>query len=428
MVRGHQATQELLLEDDAYLIRLLLALEPIPTSAAIGDFATLILQNAVKPPSVCAGKIAEIRQAQTDEARARADKARENALRQAAQPLSQTLLALMADIHDEPWECCICKEGYEARPEEVLGIYVYVNRMGDHINTATFFVCVHQGCHERAVPSERRGERQVGEWTAAAVRNSERPCNAIFPLPSATLPPPVYRNAISRYLEEARARTGLDSFALLAADVRHTLATFAAGERIPLSAGGGSLTAIFSLIPFLVYAGHIVLSEAETRKAAELKLDGMLSAGPSDEAAVLALWLLSREEWDAVRKDVLERLLKEKVRTPADDPWETKEVKEAFLLFILVDRISRLVKSESGNEVARKENGAIKIGPHKGAQWIEEWLGRVAREGKNVVGEFEEFAEDAEAEILVIGSLRDAVLFAEIGSVDAADWVRAALA
>jgi E3 ubiquitin-protein ligase UBR4 len=337
------------------------------------------------------------------------------------------MLALLADIHDESWECCICKEGYEGRPDEILGIYVYVNPIGNHVNTATFFVCVHPTCHNRAIPPERRGERQVGEWTAAAVRNSERPCNAIFPLPSATLPKGSYKGAILRYIEGARSHTDLDGFSLLAADVRHTVATFAAGERIPLSAGGGSLTAIFSLIPFLIYAGHIVLAEGDARKAAETKLDGLLAGGAADEAAVLALWLLTTEEWDAVRTGILQRLVKQKVRAVADDPWETKELKEALFIFILVDRISRLVKAPSGCEVARKETGAIKIGPHKNARWVETWLEKVAGDGKTVVSEFEDFAKDAEDEILVISTLKDALLFAEIGSIEPSDWLASAL-
>jgi E3 ubiquitin-protein ligase UBR4 len=428
MVLGHHDTQLLLLQNDAYLVRLLLALEPIPTSAAIGDFATLILQNAVKDPSACAARVNEIRLAQIESARARAEQAREEALRQAAQPLSADLLALLADIHDEPWECCICKEGYEACPDEVLGIYVYCNRLGEVVNTATFFVCVHPSCHELAVPKERRGDRQVGEWTAAAVRNSERPCNAIFPLPSSTLAPGVYRTRICRYLEEARSRTKLDSFSLLVADVRHTLATLAAGERIPTSAGGGSLTALFSLIPFLVYAGHVVLAEGDARRAAEVRLEGLLAGGPADEAAVLSMWILTREEWAAVRPEILQRIVKQRVKAVGEEPWETKDLRDAFLMFILIDRIAELVKAESGIEVVKKENGALKVGAHKGAAWIEAWMTRVASDGRNLVAEFEEFAQEAESTLLTIGSLADAILFAKIGSIGPADWIAAALA
>jgi hypothetical protein len=260
------------------------------------------------------------------------------------------------------------------------------------------------------------------------VRNSERPCNAIFPLPSATLPAGAYRGAVTRYLEEQRSRTSLDSFALLAADLRHTLAVHAAGERIPLANGGGSLSAIFSLIPFLVYAGHVVLAEGDGRRAAEGKLEALLAGGSAEEAVVLGLWLLTREEWDAIRAEMLQRLVKQRVRAVADDPWETQELREAFLMFILVDRVSRLVKAESAAPAVRKENGALKVGPHKAAQWIDAWMGRVASEGKNVVVEFEEFAQDGEAEIWATGSSRDAFEFAEIGSVNPSEWIVAALA
>jgi E3 ubiquitin-protein ligase UBR4 len=429
MARCHRPTQELLLADDAYLIRLLLELEGIPTAAAVGDCATLVLQNALADPSVCAAKLCEIRQTKLDSARLRAEHAREQALAQAAQPLPQSYAALMAEIHDEPWECCICKEGYEARPDEILGIYVFVNRLERGVNTATFFVCVHPSCHADAVPSERRGERQVGEWAAAAVRNSERPCNAIFPLPSATLPAAKYRAALTRYLDEARARAALDNFTLVVGDVRHTLASTAAGERIPLSAGGGSLSAIFSLIPFLVYAGHAALADGEARRAAEVRLETLLQpGGMAEEAAVCALWLLSREEWDAVRTAVLTRLVKQRARAPVDDAWQQPHIREAFFLFILVDRIARMVKEETGKPAAFGENGALKVGPHKGAPWIDAWMETVARDGRNVALGFEELAADAEDEIFKIGNLRDALIFAEIGAAEPTEWLAAALA
>jgi hypothetical protein len=49
----------------------------------------------------------------------------------------------------------------------------------------------------------------------------------------------------------------------------------------------------------------------------------LLAGGSADEAAVLALWLLTPEEWDPIRAEMLQ--------------WETHELREAFLMFILVD-------------------------------------------------------------------------------------------
>jgi hypothetical protein len=54
----------------------------------------------------------------------------------------------------------------------------------------------------------------------------------------------------------------------------------------------------------------------------------------------------------------------------------------------------------------------------------------VARDGRNVALDFEELAADAEVEgeILKIASLRDALIFAEIGDAASAEWLAAALA
>jgi hypothetical protein len=82
----------------------------IPTAAAVGDCATHVFQDAREESSVCAVKICEFRQSRADSARLRAKHAREQGLALAAQPLPQSYAALMPEIHDEPWECCVCKE------------------------------------------------------------------------------------------------------------------------------------------------------------------------------------------------------------------------------------------------------------------------------------------------------------------------------
>jgi hypothetical protein len=115
-----------------------------------------VIQSALAEPSVCAVKICEFRQTKADGERLRAEHAREQLLALATQPLPQSDAALMAEIHDEPWECCIRKEGNGAHPDEILGIDAFVNRFEDGVNTATFFVCVHPTFHAQAARGERR--------------------------------------------------------------------------------------------------------------------------------------------------------------------------------------------------------------------------------------------------------------------------------
>jgi hypothetical protein len=135
----------------------------------------------------------------------------------------------------------------------------------------------------------------------------------IFPLPSATIPARKDRPGLVRYLDEARRRAAPDNFALVVGDVHRPLAATAARERIPLSAGGGSLSAIFSLILFLACAAHATLADGGARTAAERRLETLLALdGATDEAAVSALRLLSHEEWDPVHSAVLARLGKQR--------------------------------------------------------------------------------------------------------------------
>jgi hypothetical protein len=117
-----------------------------------------------------------------------------------------------------------------------------------------------------------------------------------------------------------RRRAAPDNFALVVGGVRRTLAATAAGERIPLSAGGGSLSSIFALIPFLVCAWHAALADGDARPTAERRLETLLAPdGATDETVVSALWLLSREEWDAAHSAVLARFVKQRAEPPADD-------------------------------------------------------------------------------------------------------------
>jgi hypothetical protein len=267
MVVCHPATQQLFMEDDGGLIRLLFMLEPIPTAMSIGEYAKQILENAQIAPSVCAAKIDEIRQELSDTAQRRAKLERERAVREQT-GISRVLEEMMDGLDEQGWECCICKEGYNFCPEEVLGVYVYNNRISGIINTATYFVTIHFQCHDRATRADP--DPRHNEWGAAKIRNSERPCNHIFPLPSATLKPGQYWLTLVRYLDEIRSGVPLDNFQIIVMDIRQHFLTLSAAERIPLEAGGGSLGSIMSFLPFLIYAGHVVLDEgtcAERQRA-----------------------------------------------------------------------------------------------------------------------------------------------------------------
>jgi hypothetical protein len=164
------------------------------------------------------------------------------------------------------------------------------------------------------------------------------------------------------------------------------------------------------------------------RGKAASRLDHLLASGEAvDEAGVASLWLLSSEEWAAIRVVVLQKLLRLRVKAPGDDLWATKGVRDAFLFFMLVDRMQQMIKRESGVAPTFKEGGGLAVVSHQNAQWIADFMKRAVQDGRELAREFEELATRAETEWLTIDSLRDAVRFANIGAVEPDEWVRAAL-
>jgi E3 ubiquitin-protein ligase UBR4 len=383
MARGHTPTQTLLAADQGRLLALLLNLENLPSAFSSGEHAGLVLAALEESPSVCKAVVSELRSKRAELARARADAERARAMEAAQAPLPQTFLDLMDGLTEQTWECCICKEGYEYFPDRVLGVYAFANRVGLAINTATYFVCIHPSCHEQAPISGRQSE-----WEAASVRNCERPCNCIFPLPSQSLPTGKYRAAVLAFW--GRVGASSDPFTAAVADVWAHVTRLAERGRIPVSAGGGSLASIMSLIPFLVYAGHVVRQGAITPGA------------NAEEEAVRTLWSVGLREWQTMRAGVLAKIVKEKGAT------EWAKVKQAFVFFIIVDRMQGLLKRECDD-------------------WVAEFMNRAESDGPGLAAEFSEFADFAEETIFVLENLESAWALADVGEGNPEEFVRESL-
>ena len=193
MAIGHEPSQKLFLEDPTFL-KIMVELETVTSKASIGEFAHNFLVNASKEPSICASKIEEIMKDRAEAARQRAEAERQKALSEHNTGLNPALQALFDQLDDCAWSCCICKDGYDFNEKELLGVYSYADMRDGFANTATLFVCIHPSCHAREVKGD-------DEWEVAKIRNEERECNSIFPLPSATLPPNLYKQALTRFLE-----------------------------------------------------------------------------------------------------------------------------------------------------------------------------------------------------------------------------------
>jgi E3 ubiquitin-protein ligase UBR4 len=385
MARGHSPTQELLASDDAFLLKLLLDLEGEPSERSFGAHAAAVLSAAEAEPSICADILTSLRRKRAEATRARAEAERARAVAAADAPLPQGLLDILAGLSEARWECCVCKEGYEYLPGQILGVYVFTNRVPSGIHTATYFVCIHQQCHEASLPPRRQGE-----WEAARVRNSEKPCNHIFPLPHLSVTRHSYRATIAMYFENLGF--GTDPFAAVVGDVRTHCAMLAEGNRIPVSAGGGSLSSIMSLIPFLIYAGHILLGDARPRGT------------NAEDIAVRSLWFANAVEWKGMRAEVFAGILKGRV---VGEEWNSG-TKQSFLFFVIVDRIQRMLKNE-------------------GDDWPADFLVRVEKDGPEIAQEFADFADIAEEEIFPVANLGDAWVLAEFEEGDPEEFIRSAL-
>jgi hypothetical protein len=189
IVRGHAATQALLLDDDA-----LLALELIPTAAAIGDYAALILQNAVRERSLCAARICELPQAQTNAARARPPGA---GARGGAPPVRAAAAHLHGRLPRRALTVLHLQRGIRRTPDQILRIYVDCNRLENPVNTATFFVCVHA-----PATSARSRPTAAGETGWSVGRGNRTELGAP---PQRNLPAPVRNHPRSRLPQPSHA-------------------------------------------------------------------------------------------------------------------------------------------------------------------------------------------------------------------------------
>ncbi|OHS98294.1 hypothetical protein TRFO_35287 [Tritrichomonas foetus] len=425
MAHCHAKTQQLFLEDDCKFIKFLLELEPITSHANIGDYAGKILANCESEPSICKDAINKIKTSRIEEAKAKARAKREEAFNN-TKIIPPELQAQLDDLTDQSWECCICHEGYEFMPKELLGIYVYVNidRTTSNPNTATYFICVHPSCHKKAKSIERHGNNWQSEWDAASLRNSERPCNGIFPLPSNTLPPDAYRQALISFIETFNR--GKLYFRSIMVDFKKHLTITANGEKIPHNHGGGSFSSITGFWPFLIYAGQLLLdtepNESRTRKAFEKDLEVQIEKNDNPiDSMIMAIWILSLEEWNAIKLTLLKALLATKKIGENENICEI--AKSSLILYILVNRIQNMYKKPSQKEAVMADN-VLKISPHTGDSWIQEFSDKVNNEGASLANEWIDFGDELQDEIFCVLDLKTLLLYAEITTEDPEAYIR----
>lgn len=462
MVGSHKPTQTLLL--DKSLIELLLELSTMTSTQSIGELASLVLQKACEEPSVCAKAIKEAKDDRNKKAKEKALAEKKKVIESTKRTISEDYIRMIEEMDDEEnnWECCICKEGYSYLPNDQLGFYVFESKTPSCSVTSTHFVCVHLKCHNRERshsdrPSDRDRDRLrdrshskqiLSEWEAAAVRNCERPCNAIFPVPSDTLTISGYRQNLIKFYENVSKSS--DFTMNIVYDLKFHLDKLGDGTCIELSKGGGSMPNSIAIFPFLVYAGTFFMDNLDgmisitalrdnkggettttttkpkqdsmsfgmassrwtQRSSLEKRMEKMINGNedPSDSLA-LSLWILSLDEWLDVKLKLLKLFLK-KVNKNGDDESLFKLIKPILVKFVIIDRMQSMMKKSEGNGEKQKSTEKVfKLNSHSGDKWILDFLCKVASNGFTICNEWKEFGEEVEDEIIKVNDLKNAFIY-----------------
>lgn len=440
MVHYHQPTQNLFNND---LIKLLISLETVVSSASIGEYAAQVIRYACDEPSVCKEAFDKLKNDRLAESKEIAHQQRDKAMEEAKSKISPELLSMIDTLEDESCECCICKEGYTSQPKELLGVYVYMNIIDvpggqSFPNTATYFVCIHPQCHVKSnTPNDKN------EWEGASLRNCERPCNAIFPLPHSSIPIAQYREALQKYIGD-HFSSKHHYAKLFFLDVQRHIDTISKGEKIPPKLGGGSLSSIIEFLPFLIYAGHVFLDVDIRRIVQETKLQKLLdehlysenattSVSIAQAIAIQSIWIISLEEWDCIKLKIFRTLLRAENKTNTKAANSENELflklKNALLFYILVNRLQTMLKVPTPIGLSKKENGDLKIREHKTEKWLHDFEDTISNDASKLINEFLDFADELETEILVVGDFKTALLYAEINEANENpyEWIKSVI-
>jgi E3 ubiquitin-protein ligase UBR4 len=419
MVSGHSTSQQLLLSDD--LVSRLLELETVVSSNSIGELASIVIERAICPPSVVSESINAQLEYRNESAKQRANAERQKVLEDAAASVSPELAAMIEDIADEDsWSCCICKEGYAYYPDQLLGFYVFVDTK-ERLST-THFVGIHPICHHRNKPIRR----DQSEWDAAAVRNCERPCNGIFPIPSVSIRVEDYRSALFKFYEDFSRRDSPITF--ICSDLHNQLVRFASGK---------SSSNALGFLPFLIAAGHILLDfrvsgKESGRTVLERCIEQIFEGQDRHENIMsLSILLLSLEEWEFSRMTLLKTVVRRlHLPTELSDEELFEGTKAILYEYVLTDQIQKLTKKPSGQSVTIVE-GKWKVCGHSDSVFVSEFLSRVCEDGMSTSSHFVELGERFVNEVFEKGNVDfvfeyvgDLVKVEEVGGSIA--WIRSA--
>lgn len=287
---GHLATQRYL--DEGGILPLLHALEGVPGENEIGARAENLLDTLSdkegKGDGFLAEKVQRLRHATRDEKRHQALKKRMELLqglgfRQEVASdggerivVAQPILEGMEEVEEEDGlACMVCREGYNLRPDDMLGVYSYSKRVnlgvgtlgssrGDCVyTTVSHFNIIHFQCHQEAKRADAALRNPKKEWEGATLRNSETLCNSLFPLQGPSVPLPQYIRYVDQYWDNLNALGRADGsrLRLLTYDIVLMLARFATGASFSADCKGGGRESNSQFLPFMIQMARHLLDQ-----------------------------------------------------------------------------------------------------------------------------------------------------------------------
>ncbi|PKU69107.1 auxin transport protein BIG [Dendrobium catenatum] len=294
--KGHLPTQRCI--DEGGVLPLLHALEGVSGENEIGARAENLLDTLSDKDDIGDGflkdEVRKLRHATRDEMRRRALRRREELLQGLGMRqefasdggerivVSQPAIEGLEDVEEEEegLACMVCREGYNLRPNEILGVYSYSKRVnlgaissangrGDCVyTTVSHFNIIHFQCHQEAKRADAKLRNPKKEWEGATLRNNKTLCNSIFPINGPLVPLAQYVRCVDQYWDNLNALGRADGsrLRLITCDIVLMLARFATGASFSTDSKGGGRESNARFLPFMIQMASHLLDQGSSNQ------------------------------------------------------------------------------------------------------------------------------------------------------------------
>jgi len=305
--------------------------------------------------------------------------------------------------------CCICGDGYGFKPQELLGIYNFakVASFGDFtgFSSVTSFTTIHISCHTQAAEADENLRPSKSVWEGALIRNGFSKCNCLLPILGPENDKDAYTRSVEHYWTQmANIRAIKERFKTTSFDLTSLLLKLAKLESLSIDSGGGSTLHNLKLIPFEIQMALLVLDDANERTKYEAVLNDFLSSPVqglstvSDRSAfwncVLSLFLMSLEEWNTNRFNILKKLIEQSKQDAlalnhvitSSNLFE--HYRTPILFFCIVNEIQNSLKQSS-----EEASNTTSIHHANDAPWISHIKTRIQKNHMEILNQMEHIAD-----------------------------------